>query len=65
MTQLVSRCNICGRTECPEQDVWVHRFIGTPGYGSKYDGDKLYMYFCSECLDLIARDDNLYDREDN
>lgn len=63
MTQLVARCNRCGCVERPDKDIWLHKFVGTPGYGSLHDGDKVYLYFCSECLDSMVRTDNLYDRD--
>lgn len=46
-------CNICGR----KMDFWdiqednkIHK---TAGYGSKYDGEKIELHFCCDCLDKI------------
>lgn len=63
MVQLVHRCCICGRVQRPDRNVWLHRFIGTPGYGSAYDGETLYLYFCSECLDNMVKYDNKFDTD--
>ncbi len=51
-------CNICGHVEDVENE-WemLHEFTGTPGYGSKHDGEKIKLYFCSQCLDNIVNQD--------
>ena len=48
-----SYCNKCGK----ELDMWdvqqgfsIHRHLG---YGSKYDGDDLYIDLCCDCMDLL------------
>ncbi len=48
-------CNICGHVEDKENDLeLLHEFTGIPGYGSMYDGDKITLYLCSDCLDSIV-----------
>lgn len=51
-------CNLCGHVEDVENE-WeqLHKFTGTPGYGSMYDGDEITLYFCSKCLDNIVIQD--------
>jgi len=55
MKQVSVKCNMCG-SEIDEMDLECndfsieHRF----GYGSKHDGDHLYLDLCSSCQDKLV-----------
>ncbi len=49
-------CNKCGK----EFDVWDIQedfsFVKTLGYGTKYDGDKLNLHLCCNCMEEIIEE---------
>ena len=61
---MIHRCGVCGKIERPDRDIWLHQFDGEPGYGSRYDGEQVSLYFCSECLDNMVHTDNLLHETD-
>lgn len=46
-------CNLCGK----KMDMWDVQegfgFNGNIGYGSKYDGEKLNLDLCCDCMDKL------------
>lgn len=49
----IVRCNKCGKI-LDEWDIHsdysIHRHIG---YGSRYDGEKVHLRLCCECMDYL------------
>lgn len=53
LVDLLPKCNICGKEfdVCDASENFAIK--GKLGYGTKYDGDKLDLHICCECMNNI------------
>lgn len=46
-------CNMCGKEFTEIDDFSGLKVNGMLGYGSKYDGDRIELNLCCDCMDTV------------
>ena len=51
----VTRCNLCGGPMDTLDRYANIRFNGRLGYGSRFDGEKMNLRLCIDCMDALIK----------